>query len=115
MYTRVPRVNSARDAVNRPVTDRTRSRLEAGHDCACTARTHFLLDNGRLTSRVAETLFGLAHLAQPHTVPAVSAILRAVYSTPGISWILSFSSIFFLSFTMSMIVCKDWRVMEASG
>jgi hypothetical protein len=57
----------------------------------------------------------LRHFAQPHTLSAVSAILPAVYSTPGIRWILSLSSIFFLSFTMSMIVCKDWRVMEASG
>ena len=77
-------------------------------------RLRIALD-GRRTLALPKSLDRLRHLAQPHTVSAASAILPAVYSTPGIRWILSFSSIFFLSFTMSMIVCKDWRVMEASG
>ena len=70
---------------------------------------------GRRTLALRKSLDRSRHFAQPHTASAVSAILPAVYSTPGIRWILSLSSIFFLSFTMSMIVCKDWRVMEASG
>jgi hypothetical protein len=70
---------------------------------------------GRRTLALPKSLDRLRHFAQPHTVSAASAILSAVYSTPGIRWILSLSSIFFLSFTTSMIVCKDWRVMEASG
>ena len=70
---------------------------------------------GRRTLALPKSLDRLRHFAQPHTVSAASAILPAVYSTPGIRWILSLSSIFFLSFTMSMIVCKDWRVIEASG
>jgi putative transposase len=70
---------------------------------------------GRRTLALLNSLDRFRHFAQPHTASAVSAILPAVYSTPGIRWIFSLSSIFFLSFTMSMIVCKDWRVMEASG
>ena len=112
------RVVRVAKGLNRPFpavrVPKKRSSAEDRAPRACPARTKFLL-NAPPSLALPINLDCLRHFAQPHTVSAVSAILPAVYSTPGIRWILSFSSIFFLSFTMSIIVCKDWRVMEASG